>query len=212
MLSILDLTHLLTEDMPVYPGTPQPMFKDDFTLEKDGFREKKLEMYGHMGTHIDAPAHILKAGKTLDELPITQFLGKAYIFDFANGGKEIKVNHLEPFKSRFMEVDFILVHTGWDKFWGKEEYYSGYPIFSAEAVRWLASFNLKGYGFDNISADAPATTTMPIHKEILGQKAIIIENLTNLDQIKNQTVTFQCLPIKIAGADGSPVRAIAIAD
>lgn len=211
-MSIIDLTHPLTEDMPVYPGTPQPIFKDDFTIEKDGFREKKLELYGHMGTHIDAPAHILREGKTLDQLPITQFQGKAFVFDFSNGEKEINVSHLEPYKKQFEKVDFILVNTNWDKFWGKEEYYLGYPLFSAEAVQWLRSFNLKGYGFDNISADEPGTTTMPIHKEILGQNAIIIENLTNLDQIKNQTVTFYCLPIKIVGADGSPVRAIAITD
>ena len=68
-MKMLDLTHCITLEMPVYPGTEPPRLTAACTMEKDGFRETLLEMYSHTGTHMDAPAHMLPNGRTLDDFP-----------------------------------------------------------------------------------------------------------------------------------------------
>ena len=62
-MRVLDLTHTIAENMPVYPGTETPIFVGANTYEKDGFKETKLTMYTHTGTHMDPPAHLF-AGRT----------------------------------------------------------------------------------------------------------------------------------------------------
>ena len=80
-MRIIDLTHCITEDMPVFPGTDQPKLEATSTCARDGFAETRLTLFSHTGTHIDAPAHIYPAGTTLDAFPAAQFVGKALIVD-----------------------------------------------------------------------------------------------------------------------------------
>ena len=77
-MKVIDLTHTITEDMPVYPGTEQPRLTPANSYDKDGFRETLIRMYSHTGTHIDPPAHIFPEGRTLDSFPPEQFLGRRY--------------------------------------------------------------------------------------------------------------------------------------
>jgi len=91
-------------------------------------------------------------------------------------------------------------------------YFSGYPVLSENAVRWLQRFSLKGVGSDTISADKAETTAFPIHKNLLSRNCIIVENLTNLDALPEDGFVFSCLPLKTVNADGSPVRAVAMID
>ena len=67
--------------MPVYPGTEPPVLENANTYEKDGFKETKLSMFSHTGTHIDAPAHIFEHGQTLDKFEADTFVGKALVID-----------------------------------------------------------------------------------------------------------------------------------
>lgn len=58
-MKVIDLTHTISETMPVYPGTEQPRLTPANSYEKDGFKETLLSMYSHTGTHVDPPAHLL---------------------------------------------------------------------------------------------------------------------------------------------------------
>ena len=80
-MKMLDLTHCITPEMPVYPGTEPPRLTAACTMEKDGFRETLLEMYSHTGTHMDAPAHMLPNGRTLDDFPAETFAGRGFVLD-----------------------------------------------------------------------------------------------------------------------------------
>ena len=80
-MKIIDLTQLITADMPVYPGTEQPKLTVANTVEKDGFRETLITFYSHTGTHMDAPFHIYADRTSLDALPAEQFVGKALVID-----------------------------------------------------------------------------------------------------------------------------------
>ena len=68
MYMIVDLTHTIEPEMPVYPGTPSPSMEAACTVERDGYRETMLHMVSHTGTHMDAPCHLLPGGETLDAI------------------------------------------------------------------------------------------------------------------------------------------------
>ena len=106
--------------------------------------------------------------------------------------------------------DFILFHTGWSRKWGRAAYFEDYPVCTLELVRHLAGLEIKGIGFDTISIDAVAAVDLPNHKAVLGGGKIIIENLTRLGKVAGKAFQLACFPLKIAGGDGSPVRAVAI--
>ncbi len=210
-MKIVDLTHKLNSEITVYPGTEKPIFRQSHTVEKDGFAEQKITLYTHTGTHIDAPSHMLSDGVSLDKMPLDKFTGKAICIDCTdNSGENIDIVKIIPYSKLINELDFVLFRTGWSEKWKTEEYFNNFPVLSKDACKWLCSFNLKGIGFDTISIDSiDGPLGMSNHHTVLKSNMIIVENLTNLDQLDNSIFMFSCFPLKIQNADGSPVRAIA---
>lgn len=210
-MQVIDLTYPVCPQMPVYPGTDQPILSTGCTIEKDGFFEKKITLFSHTGTHVDAPAHLIKGSKTLDQFPVSHFLGKGILFDISDCNEStIDVDKIKSLSGTIEKTDFLLVRTGWNRYWGYPEYFSNYPVFSPDAAKWLSQQDLKGIGLDTISADRPASRNYKIHKTFLKQNIIIIENLNNLERLNKIDFLFSCFPIKFEDADGSPVRAVAL--
>ena len=208
-MKLLDFTHTLTEDIPVYPGTETPVFQEATTLERDGFREKKLTFYSHTGTHLDAPAHILPEGATLDSLNPDAFFGKALVLDFRGiKEKEIVLEDLLLMEEKIQTADFLLFRTGWQRYWGKDEYFRDYPVLSLETAQWLSAFHLKGMGVDAISVDKPDSSGFEVHTCFLEKGTLLIENLKFPENTPEASFLFSCFPLKIADADGSPIRAV----
>ena len=207
-MNIFDLSHKLNNQTPVFPGTAKPTFEPAATIEKEGYRETHFNFESHLGTHIDAPAHILEPGATLDQLPVSTFTGKAIIIEIPGSPKYIEKALLVSFQDKLAETDFVLLKTNWCKKWGADEYFFNFPVLTEEAANWLISFNLKGIGFDAISADPVESTDLPIHHIILGNGCIIIENLNFPEKLKASEGEFSCFALPYENADGSPVRAI----
>jgi kynurenine formamidase len=214
-LKIIDLTHTIEENMPVYPGTDSPILKSATTHEKNGFKETLLSLVSHTGTHIDPPFHILKNGATLDSFDISTFVGKGLVIDcrLLSSDDEITMAQLEPYKDSLCQADFLLFNLGWDKKWGTPDYFSKFPCMSDQVIDFIIEGNYKGIGFDVISIDQIGDSTLNRHKRLFnGTNIINIENLCNLSECGNEIFTFVCLPLKIKNCDGSPTRAIAIID
>lgn len=210
-MQIVDLTQTISPGMPVYPGTEPPVFSSGCSLEVDGFVEKQLTLFSHTGTHMDAPAHLLAGGRTLDQYPAAQFVGLACCMDLSRLGQPvIEVADLEPWRPLLKQVEFCLLRTGWSRYWGHDRYFSGFPVLSAAAAEWLCQFGLKGIGFDAISADPVESPELPVHRILLGSGLVLIENLCNLEQLPAGPWLLSCLPLKLIEADGAPVRAVAI--
>lgn len=209
-MKIVDLSHTITPTMPVYPGTAPPELTLACSLEIEGFRETAIHMYSHTGTHMDSPAHLFEEGKYLEQFAPEHFYGAAVVLDVSQFEGEIPQEYLKQYASMLQQVDFLLLHTGWSTFWGRPEYFTDFPVLASSAARWLAGLGLKGVGVDAISVDSVQANTLPVHKELLSQEILLIENLTNLKQFINKRFTFCCLPLKTIKADGAPARAIAI--
>ena len=208
-MKIFRLSHLLEETMPLFPGTEPPSVKRIFSVEKDLFAETRLSLSSHTGTHMDAPAHMIPGGKTLDQYNSGSFTGPGVLFDVtAFGGMEIPLDVFVQNGEKVRESDFLLLHTGWDRLWGKPGYFEKYPVLAPETALWLVSLPLKGIGIDAPSFD-PVRGPQRIHHILLGKGFLLVENLTGFDRLKERRFSFSAFPLLYKEADGAPVYAVA---
>ncbi|HKK94859.1 MAG TPA: cyclase family protein [Anaerovoracaceae bacterium] len=211
-MKVIDLTHVIKENMPAYPGTLPPKFEPANTYEKDGFKETYISMYTHTGTHMDPPAHLFKGRTTLDEFPPDQFIGKALVIDCRalDEGDKITMDLINKYGSLCDEANFLLFNLGWDKRWGTEEFFGDYPCIDNEVLDYIIKGDYKGIGFDVIGLDPISDDNLTRHKKLFKEKDIVnIENLKNLDQCGGGLFWFSCYPLLLKDSDGSPIRAIA---
>ena len=208
-MTVHELTHTIRNDMPVYPGTEQPRLTTACTIDQCGYRETLLHMFSHTGTHMDAPAHMLPNGRTLDDFPAETFAGRGFVLD-CRGAAEITLPMLRRQEEALGEAEFLLFCTGWDRYWGKPRYYEGFPCLTAEAAEYVASLGLKGVGEDSISLDPCDSVDFPNHMTLLGADFVNTENLKGLDKLLGRRFTFVTLPLKFENADGCSCRAIAL--
>jgi len=208
---IIDLTHTIKPDMPVYPSTIRPSMAPAGTLTRDGYRETLISMASHTGTHMDAPSHLLREGSSLDVLPVSQFCGRAVVLDVSGlpEGGIITADYLQEQSSSMLSADFVLFYTGWEKRWGCDSYYDAFPVPDAEAARYLVSCGLKGVGTDALSVDTLQAARRDCHRILLDGGLVILENLCLRKIVGRDDVMLFALPLKFEKADGAPVRAVA---
>ncbi len=203
-MKIIDLSVLVNEQTPVYPGDPKIKIQPAGVFATDGWNDHVLTMGTHVGTHIDAPMHMVEGGVSLDKLPIETFVGR---------GKYVAVDgefSLETVQNAGIEAgDIVLFHTGMDAKYHDPEYFVNFPAMSEEVAAYLVEKKVKMVGFDTGSADNQ--DGFPIHKILLGGNVLIIENLTNLSQLKDVNFTVYALPLNL-DIDGAPARVIAVVE
>lgn len=201
-MKIIDLSHRMDHGMPVFPGSENPAFNRRNDFPNQAYREMELKMSSHLGTHMDAPAHMIKNGMFLDDFDISHFTGKAV---------KINLNDFEKNRTIPAGIDYILFETGWSKHWGNPSYFSNFQCLSSESIQFLLDKNLKGLGVDCISFDPVESTTYSNHYSLLGNNMVLIENLCCLEKIDTGYIfDFHCFPLHINKADGSPIRAVAV--
>lgn len=211
-MKVIDLTHTIRPDMPVYPGTEPPQFLPANSYEKDGFKETKLCMFTHTGTHMDPPAHLYAGRTTLDQFTAEQFIGKALVIDCCglNEGEPITMAQIMKYGEKSAQADFLLFYLGWDKRWGTDSYFGDYPCLDEQVMQYILAGNYKGIGFDVIGLDPIADENLTRHKQLFKEKEIVnIENLKNLELCGDDLFWFSCFPLKLENCDGSPIRAVA---
>ena len=209
-MKVIDLTHTILEDMPVYPGTEKPKLTTANTYVKDGFKETLLQMYSHVQTHMDPPAHIFANRKTLDQFSPEQFIGKALVVDCRDlkEGQAITIDKINIDKAKLS--DFLLFNLGWDKRWNLDTYFNDYPCIDDTVLEFILNSNFKGIGFDVIGLNPVHDNNLTRHKALFKNTDIVnIENLTHLEQCGDELFCFSCFPLKIENCDGFPIRAIA---
>ena len=208
--SIVDLSHPIEESMPVFPGDPQFLMQRTRSLGEDGYRLTEISTGLHLGTHLDAPSHVIDKGRTIDAFPIEHFTGPALVVDCVGAAVngEIPVSVLDSQSKLLGKADFVLLRTGWEEHWGTVEYFR-HPVPSVELCRALSARSFKGIGIDVCSFDS--ADSVRNHKTLLGMnQTVLIENLCNLKKLPRQVFTLSCLPLNIRGAEASLTRAGAV--
>ena len=209
---LIDLTHTIMPEMPMYPGSPAPALTPVAALDRDGYRETVLTLASHTGTHMDAPAHMLGDGASLEALPVSRFCGRAAVLDVSDlpPGSVLTAEFLREREALFRRAEFLLFCTGWEQRWGTPAYCDGgFPVPDREAARYLVSRGLKGVGTDALSVDALEDETYPVHRTLLGGGLVILESLCLKQAAGRGDMTLYALPLKFENADGAPVRAVA---
>ena len=207
---IYDLTQLAYDDMSLFPETPPPSFTPIATVEQEGWHETMLHLTSHTGTHMDAPAHMIAGGATLDTMDVSRFMGRALVLDVSTlRGAAVTRELLEAHRAQLRRADFLLLRTGFGSLWGTPEYLGDFAVPTAEAMAYLAELHIRGVGIDALSLDSLDTAVYTNHLTGLGAGMIFIENL-RLDALTDGTVVqFQALPLHYRHADGAPARAVA---
>lgn len=211
-MQLIDLSHIMENGMPAYPGEESPTFEFKNVHQSDGYQVIRFKALTHSGTHLDTPAHFFANGVTLDNLPVDRFYGKGFVVDCSNfgAGQEIAAGHLKSFEKDLEKAEFAMIYTDWDKHWGTDLYYGEFPALSVEAAIYLSQFKLKGIGLDVPSLDPVTSPNYPNHLHLLGKGFIIIENLKNLHLLNGREFHFAAFPWNIKSGDGCPVRAVGI--
>lgn len=212
-MKVVDLTHTITEDMPVFPGSAQPKLKTVANYDTDGYRVTEITIFTHTGTHMDPPAHLYEDGTTLDKMRVSNFVGRGLVIDCSTleAGEKITIDFIKKYGELADKAEFLLFFTGWDINWGDEEYYGDYPVVDEEVIDYLIESKKKGIGLDVIGLDPIPDTNLTLHKRLLkGGDIVIIENLKDLDKLRDKQFIFCALPLKQENADGSLCRAIGI--
>lgn len=192
MTKFIDLTQPLTEQTPVYPGDPKTKISPSAVIERDGYNDHFVSFGTHVGTHIDAPLHMIAGGKTLDQFPIEHFVGNGVVIDASSASKEIGVEHMD--NQTIGSGDIVLFYTGWADRYQDPKYFEDYPPLSEALAQYLIERKIKMTGVDMCSPDK---TPFNVHKILLANKILIIENLTNLDQLLGKKFTVYALPLKL---------------
>ena len=183
------------------------------TLKDDGWNAANWTIYSHSGTHADAPLHFEASEQTIDEMPLTAFMGKAWVADIVDTQPRqwLVPEDLGEVANSIEANDCLLLRTGWSQHIEDTSIYrDGLPRISDELAEWLVEKKVKLIGTEAPSvADVNDLVEVDrIHKILLGAKITIVEGLCNLDKL-DRTVFFMALPLKLAKGDGAPVRAIA---
>lgn len=199
----ISLSHTLTDNMAVYPGATPPSIKKLARVEEKGYELTLLTSGPHVGTHIDAPLHMVEGGLRIDEIPLEHFFGQALVVDV------VDLQQITPDVLAQVDLehcDIVLFHTGFDSIFGQKEYFEAHPVLTPQAAHMLVEKGIKIAGFD---CPSPDRAPFDIHKILLGNQVLLIENLRGLAQLIGQApFEFIALPPRIE-AEAAFINAVA---
>ena len=208
---IVDLSHDLTANTPVYPGDPVPSFSVATTINNEGYNLFTVVLGSQSGSHVDAPYHFNNQGATVEKMDLKYFLGNGLIIDVAHKKRkeQITLEEIRKHEKAIESADIVLFKTNWYKKAGTDEFYD-HPFLSKTGGEYLLLKGIKTVGIDAINLDNTGGTEFPIHDMYSAAGGIIAENLANLDSVDFDSPFIMFLPLKLTGCDGSPVRAVAV--
>ncbi|MEX0332460.1 MAG: four-carbon acid sugar kinase family protein [Puniceicoccaceae bacterium] len=210
----MSLTVYIDLTAPVVDGNPGVSIRSAKTLADDGWNATTLELYSHSGTHMDAPIHFGCGETTLDQIPLSRFLSKAWLVDIPNVQPKqlLEVGHLGQTAGKIARGDSLILRTGWAQYAGNAEIFRhGLPRIGEELAEWIVAkgINLVGVEPPSVADVDNLPEVTRIHEILLGGDVIIVEGLSGLEKIHHETFTFGAFPLRIQGGDGCPCRAFA---
>ncbi len=195
---ILDITHPLSPAIAEWPGDAPFTRTINARLAKGAsVNLSSISLSVHNGTHADAPYHYDNDGLTMEQVPLDRFIGPALVID-VTGYDPIPIEALQP-------AERILLRTGGHP--DITRFPDDFPVLAEDATDWLGQNGVKLIGVDVPSVDKPSSKHLPIHHGLRRNGVLILENL-NLAGVDPGPAELIALPLKIVGADGSPVRAV----
>ncbi|MCP9463847.1 MAG: cyclase family protein [Nitrospira sp.] len=232
---LVDLTHAFGGETIVWPTEQEfrlVIQQAGETEEGYYYASNRIEMPEHGGTHIDAPIHFSRGGRTVDQIPLEELVGPAVRVDVRSRCADDRDYRMtiqdfvrwEAEHGRIPDRAIVLVETGYGRFWPSRERYLGteqrgrngvkalrFPGLHPEAAQWLVrERRVRAVGIDTASIDYGQSTTFETHVTLLSHQVPVFENLANLDRLPDRDFSVIALPMKIAGGSGGPLRIVAV--
>lgn len=207
-MGIIDISVPLHKDMPLWPGSEGFRLKRTMNLENgDEANVNTLTCDIHTGTHVESPIHCVIDGKSIDRISLDIFCGPAFVAD---------LTHIDTIKEENLTalkipdgIKRILFKTRNSKLWDSDknnEFNQDYVALSRDAAKWLVTQNIYLVGIDYLSIQH-YNDGSEVHKILLKGGVMLLEGI-DLSNIQPGKYELICLPLKIIGAEGSPVRAV----
>lgn len=214
---IIDLSQTIFSGLVTYPGLPAPAITPHLTREESKshyapgteFAIDTITMVGNTGTYLDSPFHRYSDGDDLSEVDLDNLVGlPAEVFHLTDiKGRGIPA---EIFFDRELSGTAVLLHTGWDRHFGTEQYGKDAPFLTESGARYLTEVGVKLVGIDSVNIDnTQSGGERPAHSILLRAGILVVEHLTCLDQLPNHGARFTAVPPKVKNFGTFPVRAFA---
>ncbi len=225
-MTLIDLTHTIHEEIPLWPGSR--IFSNEIcqNYSPGQFRINNYHLCAGTGTHLDAPFHAEKDGKSVSDFTLQELIGPGCVIDVTRSANQnpdyaITVDDLEQWEKIHGVIPkkaIVLAHTGWARFWDQPSRYCNaddegilhFPGFSEKAAQWLIKREIIGVGIDTLSLDPGDSQTYPAHHIFLGQGLFQLENVANLAAMPATGATIFVLPLKIRNGPEAPARVFAM--
>jgi arylformamidase len=208
----VDVTMPLVSGMPRAFAYPPPVFEPATIGERPGgepVTATRIEMFSHVGTHIESARHIFADGATLDEYPLERFVGPGYAIDLTGRDRLcIDAAELEDAAACVEPDSFVLLRVR------GSSTATDHPYLSEDAAQWLVDHGVRAVGVDTATPDMDVRRRahpldLPVHRVLLGAGVLVIENLgQGLAAACGVPLTVHALPLNIPGSDSSPVRVV----
>ena len=209
-MTIFDISLTISPDLPTWPGDPGLELKQFESMDKGSHTNcTSISTSVHLGTHVDAPHHFLNDGRTVEQLSLEVLTGPCYVVQLPDGVEAITSEVLDRTEIT-SDMKRILFGTRNSHQWvkGGTKFQTDYVAITEDGAEWLVEHGVQLVGIDYLSV-APYEDSAPTHEILLKAGVLVVEGL-NLSKVMRGFYDLYCLPLKIAGSDGAPARAILI--
>lgn len=214
---LIEVNHVVEHGMVTYQGLPAPEISDFLSREDSRtkyaagteFQIGTITMVANTGTYVDAPFHRFAEGADLAGLPLESVAHVPGVVVRVLEGKSI---HQVVFKGIDVRQKAVLIHTGWDRHWRTERYFSGHPFLTRDAAEYLASQKARLVGIDSYNIDDTEDNTRPAHTVLLGAGIPLCEHLCDLARVPESGFYFYAVPVRVKRFGSFPVRAFALVE
>lgn len=232
---LVDLTYSYSSETIYWPTEDGFKIDGDFSgMTEKGYyySAKKFSAPEHGGTHMDAPIHFAKDGKTVDQIPLDNLIGQVVVIDvakkaLADRDYQISIQDFLDWESSYGKIPdgvIVLLHTGYGMYWPDRLKYLGtskkgkealadlhFPGLHPDAARWLVeNRKINAIGLDTQSIDYGRSELFETHRILCASDIPFFENVANLDKVPATGALVIALPMKINGGSGAPLRFVAI--
>lgn len=209
-MTIYDISLTISPTLPTWPGDPSLELEQIESMDQGAHANvTHISAAVHLGTHVDAPHHFLNDGRTVESLPLDVLTGPCYVTQLPDGVEAITSEVLDRSEIT-SEMKRVLFGTRNSHLWarGESKFQTDFVAITEDGAEWLVERGVQLVGVDYLSV-APYGDSVPTHTVLLKAGVVVVEGL-NLSQVMRGFYDLYCLPLKIAGSDGAPARAILI--
>ena len=224
---VVHLSHIIETNIPRWPDDPEVEFETVATLEKEGYYLRRFFMGEHSATHVNSPNSFYSTGLSLDQYPASSLIAPAVVIDIrpkavTNPDYLLQPSDILNWEQQYGQIphrSIVLLYTGWQSKWQDAAAFlnsdtSGilhFPGMGCEAIQLLLlERQIAGVGIDTHGIDGGMDATFAVNRLVLQEPRIVLENLTNLDQLPPRDIMLVIGLLRLKGGTGSPAAVLAL--